>query len=173
MKTRYYKSPDGAKYPLAEAEYDMTIHVYRSDCKKAKRNNPWECIIALGAKHHPDVKEAFIGSGKDAYIIFKGVGKRAAHAKHFTIPTNSARVRDGFDVKGAARIQNIILRMPTAGRTLIARRAMDRRRRHEIKSGSPVKHRSVQKKRIMRIGVEARPRAQFVKDTVSIERQAA
>lgn len=169
MSKRSYKAPDGNVYPLTEAEYDIAFMAYKSDRKKAKIGDPGGCLLALGIRHNPDVQAAYIGSGKDAYVVFKARGELPARAVHFTVPSKAGKVRDSLETKGAPATQVIILRAPSAGRTLEARSAFDKKRRTEIKNGSPVKKRGPQKrKRIMILGVPHRPRARIVKNTVAL-----
>jgi hypothetical protein len=156
---RFYTTPDGTKYPLTEAKYDMTFKAFKSDRRRAKPNNPHSCLLALGIRRDRDVLDAYIGSGKDAYIVFKGTDGEPDHAVHFTIGTTTRRIIDAFDVDKKAKTQLVILRKPSGGRTLDHRRALMARRTREIKDGSPVKRRGPQKsRRVGRLGVHSRPR---------------
>jgi len=116
-KRRYYVAGNGAKYPLYEAPYDYTIAVYKSDCKKAVIGDTEQCLIALGAMRDKRVEGAYIGSGKDAYIIFKAFRGKPAHAMHFTLNAQASRVRDFFDTHKGVTTQHITLSAVTAGRT--------------------------------------------------------
>ena len=93
-------------------------------------------------------------------MVFKGRGRLGEHAKHYVLLAKAER-HDIFDGKGAPKTQYITLSAPTAGRTLAARKAMNRKRQAEIKAGTrDVKRRDAPRKtRIMRLGVSARPRA--------------
>lgn len=172
---RTYIAPDGTSYPLAEAEYDMSFTVYKSDRSKAIIGDPWGCLIALGGKRHPDVLEVYIGSGGDAYVVFKGRAGKPAHAVHFTIPAQAARVRDIFDTKGAPPTQIVMLRAPTKARTLDARSASNKGRAAKIKNGTHVvKPRGTPaKKRIMTLGVAHRPRARVTQTGIDTQPIAA
>ena len=157
----YTDKATGKKWPLVEAEVDYTFQVYKSDRRKAVIGDPTCCLIAEGLKHNKDVVAAHIGSGKDAVVVFKGRGRLGEHAKHYVLLAKAERVRDIFDGKGAPKTQYITLSAPTAGRTLAARKAMNRKRQAEIKAGTrDVKRRDAPRKtRMMRLGVSARPRA--------------
>jgi hypothetical protein len=169
MKKYLYTAPDGLKYPLSEAPSDMAFMAYMSDRKKAKIGDPNHCILALGIGRNKDVLHCYIGSGKDAYVVYKGEGTKPPFCLHYTVDTKAARVRDLFDTKGAPKTQVIWLRHPTRARTLAARRMLDKRRREEIKAGSPVKPRGPQKNpRITRLGVVHRPLARIVNGEVSL-----
>src|SRR5215475_12823759 len=117
-KSRMYRTADGTLYPLTEAEYDMAFTVYKSDKRKSVIGDPLQCIEARGIKRDPNVLEAYVGSGKDAYVVFKARGRLGAGARHFTIPAKSAKVRDAFETKGSPKTQVLWLRAPSAGRTL-------------------------------------------------------
>ena len=114
---RYYVTPEGNKFPLFEAPYDYVIPVYKKDCKRAVIADPNGCLIALGAQRDPLVLGAYIGSGKDAYIVFRESEQRYAHALHFTISASAARVRDWFDTHKGEVKTTVKLSAPTAGRT--------------------------------------------------------
>ena len=158
MRT-YTDTDTGQTWPLEEADTDYSFRVYKSDRRKATIANPTACILALGLKHDPDVAAAFIGSGKDAFVVFKGKGRRPPLARHYVILAAAARVRDTFDKKGAPRTQWITLSAPTAGRTLDARATLNKRRAAAIKAGAPVRKRATPSKpRITRLGIPSRPR---------------
>jgi hypothetical protein len=165
-KMRHYVMPDGSKYPLTEAEHDIGFVVYKSDRRKAKTGDPTCCLIALGIRKNPSVLGAYIGSGKDAYVIFKANKRLPARAVHFTIPAKTAKVRDKFDVKGSPPTQQILLKAPTEARTLEARSKLNKRRRDEIKAGATISKRIVppQPKRVITL----RPRAHIVGNTVEV-----
>lgn len=158
----YTSSPDGKRaWPLFEAEYDTSFDVFRADRRKSVIGDPSLCIEAHGLCRMPNVKEAFVGSGKDAYVIYRATaGRPFEHAVHFTIPAQASRVRDKFDVDKSVKTQTIKLRAPTRGRTLDHRAKLGRDRRQAIKNGAPVTRRGKQRKtRIVRLGVARRPRA--------------
>lgn len=155
----YTDAKTGQTWPLKEADTDYSFRVYRTHRRKAVIGDPTSCLIALGLQRDPDVAAAYIGSGKDAIVVFKGKGRRPATALHYVILAGAAKVRDSFDQKGAPTSQWLTLSAPTAGRTLDARAALDRRRRAQIKAGAPVKHRATPNKpRITRLGVAHRPK---------------
>jgi hypothetical protein len=94
---KFYTAPDGTRYPLSEAKYNMSFKVYRSDRRKARIGDPGQCLLALGIRRDKDVLDVYIGSGRDAYVIFKAQDGEPAHAVHFTIPTTTRRIIDAFD----------------------------------------------------------------------------
>jgi hypothetical protein len=163
--TRIYTAPTGETFPLTEAKYDMGFKVYKSDKRRAIPGDPRSCLVALGIRRDPKVRDVFIGSGKDGYVIFKGVGKEQDHAVHFCVNASARRVVDGFDKDRTARTQTITLSRPSAARTLDARRVLDDRRRLAIKNGThKVKHRGPNKGvRIAWLGVPNRPRPKVLK----------
>lgn len=169
---RFYKTPDGTKYPLYEAPYKYSITVYKSDRGKAQVGDPHACLIALGARRDKMVQDVFIGSGKDAYLIFKGHRHQKAYALHFTIGAEAARVRDWFDAHKDAKTMTIELSVPSKGRTLEHRAKIKRDRREAIKNGAEVASRdcnsgkAAKVTRVMRLGVKHRPRALIEKDGV-------
>ena len=95
----YTDSETGQTWPLEEADTDYSFKVYKSDRRKSEIRNPTACLLALGLKHDPDIAAAFIGSGKDAFVVFKGKGRRPPIARHYVILAAAARVRDTFDQK--------------------------------------------------------------------------
>src|SRR5262249_5899106 len=106
---------------------------------------------------------------QDVYVIFKANGAMPEHARHFTLPKLAAKVRDRFDTKGAPSTQVLVLRKPTPSRTLECRAEQNKRRRAEVKAGSPVTKRGTQNRsRFVRLGVAHRPRARLVKNMVEI-----
>ena len=170
MPTRTYTDAEtGQTWPLIEADTDYRFRAYKSDRRKAKRGDPTACILAMGLKHDKDVAAAFIGSSKDAFVVFKGKGRRPPVARHYVILAAAARVRDTFDQKGAPPTQWITLSAPTPGRTLDARAALNKRRAAAVKNGAPVKHRATPNKpRITRLGIPSRPRPTVKKGTWTV-----
>lgn len=172
---RFYVTPEGNKYPLFEAPYDYHIPVFKKDCKKAVIADPYSCLIAMGARRDPLVLAAYLGSGKDAYLVFRETKMRKAHALHFTISASAARVRDHFDThKGEVRT-TVKLNAPTAGRTLEHRSKLNKERARRIKAGehTPKKRGKPNVTRIHRLGVKHRPRATVEKNEVTIQPVAA
>ena len=173
MAKRYYVTGDGKRYPLFEAPYDYPITVYKSDCKKAIIGDPAQCLIALGARRDKLVEAAFIGSGKDAYVVFRATKLREAYALHFTLNAEASRVRDWFDSHKGATSQMITLSAVTAGRTLAHRSVLGKKRRQAIKDGAEVKRRGKPNEtRITRIGMKHRPHAIIEKNVVTVEPRA-
>ena len=168
MATRTFKH-GGLNHPLVEAEFDTAFKVFKSDRKKAVIGDPADCIEAKGLKRLPNVAFAHIGSGGDGYVGFKDESSPTGiKVRHFLIPAKAAKVRDIFETKGAPSSQVLMLKAPTNGRTLSHRSMLGKRRREEVKKGSPVKSRGPQKnKRIHRLGVPPRPRAKIVKGETS------
>jgi hypothetical protein len=164
--SEWYQLKTGGHVPLIEADTKMAYTVYKSDRKKAIIGDPWNCIEALGCKREHNVVEAYIGAGKDAYIVFEGRDKKL-FARHYVIKAQAARVRDTFDQKGAPKTQLLELHPPTNGRTRAHRKFLDKRRRAEIKNGAEVKKREQKPRadRITRLGVPNRPRANIVRGT--------
>jgi len=155
-KKRLYQAPDGKSYPLREADWNIGFKVYRSDRYKAVQGDPQRCLIALGIKRDKDVLDVFIGSGKDAYVVFKGKGK--PFAVHFVLTKTATSLLDAFDKDRSAATKQIFLRKPTPGRTLAARRKMNKDRNRRIKNGEhKVKHRGPNISRLTRLGVHHRP----------------
>jgi hypothetical protein len=161
--TRYYTAPDGVKYPLTEAPYSMSFTIYRSDRHKAHAGDPHSCLIAMGIKRNRDVKDVFIGTGRDAYVVFHARDDQPAHAVHFVLGMTTRRVIDAFDLNKRATTMKIELKRPTKGRTLEVRRTMDKSRRQKIKDGAhTVKKRATpQTSRMRRLGIAHRPRPQI------------
>lgn len=163
MPSRYYTSPrTDIEYPLTEAKYDFAFNIYKSDKKKAVPLSPGECLIACGLKRHRDIIDAFIGSGRDAYVIFKGQGDEPDHAVHFVLRASNRRIIDEFDTNRKALTAKIELTRPPYSWTLNRRRENNERRRKEIETntGAPVKPRGrINKIRVSRLGVKHRPRA--------------
>lgn len=157
----FYTAPDGQKYPLEEAAYDMSFKVYRSDRRKAVQSSPQSCVLAKGIARHRDVEDVWIGSGLDAYVVFKETEDKAAHAVHFTIRTTVRKLIDAFDTNKKIQSQIITLSRPTKGRTLSARAKMNARRQKEIAEGAPVRKRAQtpRSSRMDRLGVPHRPTA--------------
>ena len=167
---RFYVTPEGVKYPLFEAPYDYTIPVYKKDCKKAVIGDPYGCLVALGARRDPLVLGAYIGSGKDAYLVFRETAIRRAHALHFTISAAAARVRDYFDTHKGEVKTTVKLSAPTAGRTLAHRSKLNKARYRRIKAGEHTvsKRNRPNETRIVRLGVKHRPRAVVEKNEVTL-----
>jgi hypothetical protein len=165
-----YELADGTRVPLFEAEYDTAFKIFKSDRRKAKVGDPKACIEALGICRKPNVLEAHIGSGKDAYVVYsKTPGRSFKHAVHHTMPAQSGRVRDQFEVKGSPKTQTLFLKAPSSGRTLAHRKTLDKKRRAEVKAGAPVKKRGKPNKtRIHRLGVAHRPRAKIKAGVVTL-----
>jgi hypothetical protein len=175
-KRRYYVAGNGQQYPLSEADEEYPITVYKSDCRKAVVGDTAQCLIAMGAKRNKRVEGAYIGSGKDAYIIFKGTRGKPAYAKHYTLNAQASRVRDFFDTHKGVVTQTITLSPVTAGRTLDHRSKLGKKRAAAIKNGThTVKSRGKPNAtRIMRLGVKHRPKAQIANNVVSLhERETA
>jgi hypothetical protein len=170
IMTQSYNN-EGVSHPLVEAEFNTAFKVYKSDRRRAVIGDPKACIEALGLKRIPNVIFAHIGSGGDAYVGFKdSESPTGVIVRHFTIPAQSKRVRDMFDVKGSPATQVIMLNAPSNGRTLVHRRRLNKKRHEEIKAGTrQVKKRGSPKKtRIARIGREHRPKPKISKDEVSL-----
>jgi hypothetical protein len=140
--TRWKK---GDKAQILEATYQMDVPIYKSDLKKAIWSDPRHCIIAIGMKRLPRVIEAFVGQGKDAYLILEIGGKLVAW--HFVIGASARKVLDAFDIKGSAKTQHVTLRVPTKALKLAYRRKSNARRQAEIraKTGKPVVSRGPRK----------------------------
>jgi hypothetical protein len=177
MGSRFYTAPDGERYPLTEARYGIDFKAYRSDRRKARQGDPSGCWAALGIKRNKNVLHVYIGSGRDAYVVFKANDDESAHAVHFTIKTSVRKLIDAFDKDKSAKTQIVRLDAPTPGRTLEARQNSGKRRREEIRNGAPIKKRGPSKnKRITRLGVEHRPRARITRGgsvSMAVEEQVA
>jgi hypothetical protein len=165
MATRFYTAPDGTRYPLKEARYNIMFTIYRSDRSKAVQGDPERCIEALGIKHDKDVLHAFVGAGRDAYVVFKATDDEPATAFHFVIKSQARGVLDNFDKERSVKTQDLRLHRPTKGRTLEARAKMDGDRAKRIKAGEhvPKKTFKPRKRRVDRLGVPNRPRARISK----------
>jgi len=162
MPTRYYTAPDGTRYPLSEARHNNSFKVYKSDRRKAKPGDPHGCWIALGIRRDRTVLDVYISSGKDAYVIYKGIDGEGPVAVHFVIRTSMRRLIDAFDKDRTAKTMEVKLFRPPAGLTLAHRRKSNKRRAAEIKAGATKKPRGkIAQKRITRIGVGSRPRARI------------
>jgi hypothetical protein len=157
---RYYTAPDGAKYPLYEAQWDTAFTIYRSDRRKAVAGDPHNCLLALGIKRNRDVLDVYIGAGQDAYVVFKARGDDPARAVHFTITSSARRSIDGWDGPDKrAATMTIKLKRPTAKRTLEARSKLDKDRAARIKNGThKVRHTGKARlPRVTRFGAVHRP----------------
>lgn len=164
-KDRIYTDPNGNEYPLKEAKYDMSFKIYKSDRRKAVASDPHSCVLAKGIRRHKDVQDVFVGSGLDAYVVFKATEDDPAHAEHFIIRTSVRKVIDKFDTEKKCESQIITLAKPTQGRTLAARAKMNAARKAEIKAGAKIKTRGPSRaRRVDRLGVPHRPRAPIGKD---------
>lgn len=167
-KARFYTAKNGTKYPLFEADHDQYFTVYKTDKKTAEIGDPHECIEAKGLQRMTGVIEAYVGSGKDAIVVY--AGRRKPYALHYVILAKAAKVRDTFDTKGAPATQTLKLSVPTAGRTYAARSILNKRRRSEIKSGNGAPVKPVNKpreNRVARLGLPHRPRAHITKQNVT------
>ena len=158
-KQTYTDANTGVVYPMFEAVYDYNVEVYKSDSKKAVPGDPHKCVIAMALMRDKHVIDACIGSGKDGYVIFKADGMHPVdYAMHFTLPANTRRTLDEFDVSKKAKTTIIKLRAPTPGRTHAARAKLNKNRRIAVKAGAAVKKRANAKRpRITRLGVPNRP----------------
>lgn len=165
-----YQLSDGTRVPLFEAEYDTAFKVLKSDRRNAIIGDPLHCIEAIALCRMPNVLEAYIGAGKDAYVIYKNTASRKfPHAVHFSIPASSRKVRDAFDTKRGLASQTLLLRVPSTGRTLKHRRTLSKARAAAVKQGASVKKRGKQPRtRMARIGVDLRPRAKVKSGVVSV-----
>lgn len=165
MPTRHYTAQDGNEYPLTEARYDMMFKVFKSDRRKCTPSDPHNCLLARGIMRHPDVLDVYVGSGLDAYVVFKETEDDPAHAVHFGIRTKIRRIIDAFDKDKKTQSVDIILCKPPHSWRLDYRRAANSRRRKEVKEGSPVKKRKqpTNSVRVSRFGTGRRPAAQVSK----------
>jgi hypothetical protein len=175
--SKIYTTPTGERYPMKEAKYNVDFKVYRSDRRKAKQGDPACCLLALGILRNRNVLAVYIGSGHDAYVIFKATDEEEAVAYHFVIRTTAKKMIDAFDNDRSVRTAQITLQAPPPSWTLAGRRKNNARRRAEVKAGSPVKRRGkINKVRITRLGGKHRPRPTITKSgNVSMfnENQAA
>jgi hypothetical protein len=166
MMSRYYTAPDGTKTVLREARYTMSAKAYKSDCRKAVPGDPEHCLLALSVLRNPRVLHAWIGSGLDAYITFKGQDGEDPHTEHFTIPLAMRRIVDKLDTHGKRKLEKNMksapfeLRAPTSKRTLEARSVMNRDRYKRIKAGE---HQVTPRAPGKRRGSKLRPRAPISK----------
>jgi hypothetical protein len=131
---------------------DMMFKVYRSDRRKATIGDPWDCVESKGIKHHRGVIEAYIGSGRNAYVVFKATEDEPATAYHFMISVRASRIRDIFDQNKKLQSQELILKRPKESQTLTARAGMGKIYKAKIKDGShvPVKRGSPRTTRMER-----------------------
>ena len=159
MTATYTDEKTGRTWPLEEADTDYSFRVYKAHRRKAVIGDPTSCLIAMGLQRDEDIAAAFIGSGKDAFVVFKGkvVAHRCPPLRHPGCRREGAR---HLRPEGLSRTQWLTLSAPTPGRTLEARRKLDKRRREEIKDGTrTVTHRDTpNKKRVTRLGVANRPK---------------
>jgi hypothetical protein len=164
----FYKAPDGKVYRLIEANYDMAFRVYRADLKTAVIGDPENCVAAKGICRNHNVLYAWVGSGESAYVIFKGRDGEEDYAVHFILRAKAQRVRDTFDLNKQIKSQVLILGAVAPSKARSARYASMKRRREEIKNGSPVaKREHPGRPRMVRIGVPHRPRAVITKGLVT------
>jgi len=175
MASRFYTTPAGERYPLKEARYDMQFKAYRSDRRKAKPGDSGWCLMALGIRRNKDVLDVYIGSGHDAYVIFKETADDPAQAVHFVIRSEARKIVDAFDKDRAAKTQPIELKKPPISWTLARRRENNARRRAEIRNGAVIKRRGkIAKSRMERLGVKHRQRPKISDSgSVSMFEQAA
>jgi hypothetical protein len=165
-----YQSKDGP-VPLFEADHEMAFKVYKSDRRKAVVADPLNCIEAKGLCRNRGVREAHIGTGGDAFVVMKHTATRPfPHALHFIIPAASKKVRDLFETKKNITSQVLTLMAPTAGRTILNRRRLNKARREAIKKGAPIKKQAKPRVgRLQRLGMAHRPRAKIEAGMVSLE----
>jgi len=175
---KIYTTPSGERYPLVEARYNMAFTAYRSDRKKAVINDPRNCWAALGIRRDPEVLDVYIGSGRDAYVIFKATPDAPAQAVHFIINTTMRHLIDAFDRDKTARTMTIELMRPSSSEQLSRRTAKAKERyvktkaKGKAKTETPAQRARTRRSRVQRIGVAHRPRAQISKSgNVSMEGQ--
>jgi hypothetical protein len=164
MATRlFYTAKDGTKYPLREAAHDMAFRLFKNLRTKSIMGDPEECWLSKSLCKNSGVKGSHIGSGGDAYVIFKETEDDPVHAKHFKVRPPTLRKIDGFDKnrgRGMKTTETIILHKPPPSWKIAARQEMNARRRAEIAAGAPVRHRGRPRRtRVMRMGSAPRPRA--------------
>jgi hypothetical protein len=161
---------------MKEARHDMLFKAYRSDFRKAVIGDPWECIESKGIKHHRGVLEAYIGSGRNAYVVFKPTEDEPATAVHFMISVKAGKIRDAFEQNKKLQTQELILRTPSKTQTLEARSVMNKKRNAAIKNGThvPKKRGKPNSRRMERIGAPHRPRPDISRSgSVTTEEAAA
>ena len=169
-KRRYYVAGDGKSYPLREAMVPFNFKVYRKDCKSAIVGDPSNCLIAKGARRHKNIDAVYIGSGKDAYVVMNDGRGGKPFAVHYTINAAAAKVRDEFDRNKNMAAKEVVLSVPTAGRTLDHRSMLGKKRRKAIKAGAEIKKRDKPSvTRVQRIGMKHRPRANIDRNLVSLQ----
>jgi hypothetical protein len=152
----------------------MAFKTYKSDRRKAVQSDPHSCVLAKGIRRHKDVADVYVGSGLDAYVVFKATDDDEAHAEHFIIRTSVRKIIDKFDVEKKCQSQIITLSKPTKGRTLAHRSKLNGRRNAEIKAGAKVKPGKSRRPRVDRLGVPHRPRAPISKDgNVNVQAELA
>jgi len=169
-KALTYTGQDGTVYPLEEATYNTAFKAYRTDQKRAVIADPYRCIEALGLKRDDKVIEAYVGSGRDAYVVFAATDLKPAHAVHFIVSGQAGHVRDSFDQNKALKSQMLILRAPSPSETVIGRRTRNKvaRDRHfeRVAEGTAKKH-PIHRNRQTRLGVGHRPRAKISRNNVT------
>jgi hypothetical protein len=173
MSRRSYTARDGTVYPLKEAQWRLDFKVYRSDFRKSIKGDPWECVESKGIKRNRNVHEAYIGSGRNAYIVFKATDDEPATAVHFVISEQAGRVRDAFDQDKKLQSQIIRLQPPSKTQTLHARAGMNKAYLAKIRNGThvPKKRGAPTTRRMDRIGAPHRPRVS-VSRTGSVDTHA-
>lgn len=162
--TLKYRLATGENIPLFEGEYDFPFVVTKKHAKGATIADPLNCIEARAIRSLSKVEEAYIGSGRDAYVVFKETNQRPfLHAVHFSIPTKAGSVRDNFDKEGSGADITLWLRAPSNSHRLEDRRLAERARDEAHKHGKPIKKATKPKSpnavRMERLGVAHRPRA--------------
>jgi hypothetical protein len=176
MARRTYTARDGTVYPLKEAPIDMLFKAYRSDFRKAVIGDPWDCIESKGIKHHRGVLEAYIGSGRNAYIVMRETEDEPATAYHYMISVRAGKLRDNFEQNKKLDTQLLLLRAPAKTQTLEARSVMNKKRYAAIKNGThvPGKRGKPNTTRMARIGAPHRPRPDISRGgSVTTEEAAA
>src|SRR5262245_24869641 len=167
-RRRFFVLKDGRKAQVLEATYPMDVKIYKSDRRKAIWSDPYKCIISLGMKRLPSVIEAFVGQGKDAYLVIENGGKLVAW--HFFIGASARSILDNFDGKGSPKTQTVTLRVPPRSLKLAYRRKSNARRRAEVRSGTgkPVTNRVRRAARMERLvhNVIQRERPKIVVDQI-------
>jgi hypothetical protein len=176
MSKKTYTARDGTNYPLKEAQYAMLFKAYRSDFRKSVIGDPWECVESKGIKHHRGVLEVYIGSGRNAYVVFKETEDTPATAYHFMISVKAGKIRDNFDQDKKLQTQELRLLPPSKTQTLNARSVMNKKRYAAIKNGThvPGKRGKPNTTRMARIGAPHRPRPDISRGgSVTTEEAAA
>ncbi len=156
---RTYTLQDGRSCPMKEALHDMPFKIYKTDRPRARQNDPHACVLALGVLRDRDVEECYIGSGGDAFVVFKETEDEPMIAWHFKVKAAARRQVLEFDKNKKATSTQIILSKPPKSWKLDHRDKNNARRRKEVKEGARVKHRGpARKSRMMKFGIRGRPR---------------